>query len=166
MMTGFQFKAALAVSRLKANELAKLIGLHQATILRYARTSNFEYLNCHSENSFTLELFFKNRGIIFLSDNSIKLSESHLIKNYDGITRFHLVVARIATGLSQNEFSKHIKISYGSLSILERLENYEFITNRKINITSLKTFFSHLGILLNDNFTVTLKKDPTIFFKR
>lgn len=166
MITGFQFKAARVATKLNAKEIADFIGLHQVTLLRFARTPNLEYLSCHTKNMLLLENFFEKQGILFPTNNCIRLKINESIKriDYPGLTRFQLVTARIATGLNQYELSQHIRISPGTLSLLEGLENHEFLANRKLKISSLKIFFEHLGILFEDNFTVTLTKDPKTFF--
>lgn len=167
MISGFQFKASLAITKITAKELASLLGLHPTTLLRFKLVPNFEYLNCHSKNMLLLQTYFNKEGLTFFSFNSIQFSPKTPLKiSSNDITRFHLVTARIATGLNQNELSQQLRISAATLSLLENLNNTDLINSRKIKNIALKNFFKHLGIILNENFTVTLEKDPSVLIKK
>lgn len=166
MITGFQLRAAIASTKLFTKEISEIINLHQVTLLRLKRTPNLEYLNCHSKNFLKLEDFFRKQSIIFPEIHKIKLISDNfkLIRTgHPVITRFQLVVARTATGLTQLELSNQIGISSATLSSLENLENEEFIYSKKVKVSLLKSFFEHLGIVFEDNFTIALIKDPKKF---
>jgi DNA-binding Xre family transcriptional regulator len=167
MITGFQFKAALALIKFTSQEAAGLIGLHPSTLLRFKFVSNLEPLHCRSKNMHLLQTFFNKEGITFPTLNSIQLIPNSPLKSTpNGITRFHLVAARIATGLNQSELSQQLRISAATLSLLENLNNTDLIKSRKINNNTLETFFNHLGIIFNNNFVITLDKDPEVLIKR
>lgn len=168
MITGFQFKAALAIITITAKELSNIIDLHQATLLRFKHTANLEYLNCHTKNIILLNDFFSEKNIYFPNHRTIQFTKiiSEETDDNSMLNRFQLVTSRIATGLSQRELSRHLRISAGAISLLEQLDNSQLIVNRKIRPRTLKTFFEHLGIMFLDPFTVSLAKDPSLFFKK
>ncbi|MDP4709463.1 MAG: helix-turn-helix domain-containing protein [Rickettsiaceae bacterium] len=167
MITGFQFKAALALTNYTSQEVADLIGLHPSTLLRFKLVSNLEILNCHSKNMRLLQTLFNKEGLTFPTLSSIQFTPDMSLKNIpNGITRFHLVAARIATGLNQSELSQQLRISAATLSLLENLNNTDLIKSRKINNNTLEAFFNHLGIIFNNNFIVRLEKDPQILIKK
>ena len=167
MITGFQFKAALTLIKFTSQEVAGLIGLHPSTLLRFKFVSNLEPLHCRSKNMHSLQTFFNKEGITFPALNSIQFTPNPPLKSPpNGITRFHLVAARIAIGLNQSELSQQLRISAATLSLLENLNNTDLIKSRKINNNTLETFFNHLGIIFNNNFVVTLEKDPEALIKK
>lgn len=167
MITGFQFKASMYALKLNAKEASNLVCLSQATLLRFGKVQNFDYINCHTSTNIALINFFEKEGIVLHTQNSISLAykENNQIPD-NAITRFQLVCARIATGLNQKELSHHLRISAGTISLLESLDNHEIIQTRTIHISTLKKFFERIGVIFNDQCTVTLKKDPSIFFKK
>lgn len=169
MITGFQFRAAKAAIGITAKEIAQNINVHEVTLGRLGRTNNFEYLNCHSKNILLLKNLFKEKNILLPEEhNTVKLrvDQNLLLNKTQDITRFQLICARMATGLTQQELSTHIRISSGTISILENLKNSEYLKSRKLKTSLLKSFFEHLGISFPDNFTVTLINDPKNFFMK
>ncbi len=169
MLTGFQYRAAKAITKLKAKDISKNIDLHEATLVRFGKTDNLDYLQAHTKSIVSLKLFFENNKIIFPKKDCIKLNLNknlETITQKNKITRFQLVCARIATGLTQKELANQIRISSGTISLLENLKNQDFVHSRKIDSFILKTFFEHLGIEFDNDFTVTLNKDPRLFFNK
>ncbi|NRB11544.1 MAG: helix-turn-helix domain-containing protein [Rickettsiaceae bacterium] len=167
MLTGFQYRAGKAILSFTAKEIAKNIDLHEATLVRLGKTPNLDYLQCHTKNIISLKLFFEENNIVFPNKDSIKYSPNkNLTINKNKITRFQLVCARIATGLTQQKLANQVRVSSGTISLLENLENQEIVYSRKLDSFLLKAFFERLGIEFNDDFTVTLKKDPSFFFNK
>lgn len=164
MITGFQYRSALLISKITVKELSSILGLHQITLLRYKKCPNLEYLACHSKNMLTIKQYFEGQGIIFPDKNSIKLSTGGM-RSKD-ITRFHLITARIAAGLTQFQLSKLLEVSPGTISVLEQLNNMDIIESKKIKKHRLLRFLDHIGIELGDDYSVTLKKDPINFIRK
>jgi DNA-binding Xre family transcriptional regulator len=163
MLTGFQYRAALAVAKITLKSLSYSVGLHASTLLRLKKTPNCEFLNCHNKNLHVIIKFFESKNIFFPDNNSIQLK---INQNSKDITRFHFVVARIATGLNQNELSQMLRISSGTISLLEKLNNTDALKTRKLLNNDIISFFERLGVVFNTNYTVTLKKDPKQFIKK
>ena len=166
MITGFQLKAAKAVLGLTAKDIAGSIGVHPGTITRLCDTKNLEYLKCSVKNLVLIKKFFEKNNILFPNEKTISLYREIKNINSEKLTRFQLKAARIATGMTQEELGFHIKISSSMLSILENLENDQYIDPSKINTNILKKFFEHLGIFFPDDFTVTIEKDSQILAKK
>jgi hypothetical protein len=163
MLSGFQYRAALAATKITVNELGALIGLHPITLLRYKKTPNQIPVSRRVKNTLLLQDFFERRSVLFPATNSVKLKTDFTSKN---ITRFHLVVARIATGLNQHQLSSILRISPSTLSILENLNNMEVINTRTLKNSNLIRFFEHVGITLNDDYSVSINKDPEKFIEK
>lgn len=102
MITGFHYRAALALTKITVKELSSIVGLHAVTLLRYKKVSNLELINCRSRNTQVIQDYFEKSNVLFPNKNSIKLKTNYRSKD---ITRFHLIAARIATGLNQNQLS-------------------------------------------------------------
>lgn len=163
MITGFHYRAALALTKITVKELSSIVGLHAVTLLRYKKVSNLELINCHSRNTQVIQDYFEKSNVLFPNKNAIKLKTNYRSKD---ITRFHLVAARIATRLNQNQLSFFLRISSGTLSILENLDNTAVINTRTLKNSRLISFFEHMGITFNDDYTVTLHKDPQKFIEK
>lgn len=163
MLTGFQFKAALAISKVSIKELSLSIGLHPITLSRLKKNKNNNFINCHSKNLYLIQNYFEKRNIIFPNKDSIQLNTNTLSS---GLTRFHIVAARIATGLNQKQMSDIFQISSGSISLLEKLDNTDLIENRKLNNLSVISFFERIGIVFSKDYTVSLTKDPEDFVNK
>lgn len=164
MITGFQFNAAKATLGITAKDISIAINLHPVTLCRLGYTKNFEYLRCHSRNLIKIVKFFEKRGIVFSQlNNSISLTLSSLPYLDNNLTRFQLICARISTGLTQQELSSYLGISAGTLSILENLNNADYIKTKLLKIPLLIDFFNKVGIIFSNN-TVSLMKDPETFF--
>jgi len=166
MLTGFQYKASIAILKIDIKDLSKILELNEATLLRLKKTKNFDYLRCHRKNMLLITSYFQTHNITYPDKDSIQLNELNTLYKEFVLTRFHLISARIATGLNQNQLSKILRISPGTISLLEKLNNVEKISTRKIKNQSLINFFNHLGIIFNGNNTVTLRKDPQLFLDK
>lgn len=163
MITGFQIKAAKGILRLTAKNIADVIGIHPCTIIRLCNTKNLEYLSCNVKSLVLLQNYFSSMDVTFPSKDSISLiSNLKPLDSHDKMTAFQLKAARIATNLTQEKLSNLIKISSSTLSILENLNNEEYIESSKINVPILKKFFKHIGVVFPNDLTVTLVKDPSI----
>ena len=167
MITGFQFRAAKAICKLTAKEIATDIGLHQITLLRFGKTKNLEYLNGITKNVILVKNFFESKKILFPQKNSLTLKTNieDISNSENGFSRFQLVCARIATGLTQAQLAKYAKVSSGTISSMERLENHKLIEVKKMNTFILKSFFEHIGVVFENDLTVILVKDPKVFLK-
>ena len=163
MLSGFQYRAALAVTKITAKELSALIGLHPITLLRYRKIPNQRPVTCRVRNTLLLQDFFEKKGVLFPASNSVKLKTDFTSKN---ITRFHIVVARIAAGLNQSQMSSILRVSPSTLSILESLNNMEVINTRTLKNSNLIRFFEHVGVTLNDDYSVSISKDPEEFIEK
>jgi len=163
MITGFQYRAALAATKITLKSLSTSIGLHPVTLLRLKKTPNCMFISCHSKNMHIIEQFFKSKNIYFPDNNSIQLK---IDQHSNDITRFHFVVARIATGLNQKQLSSMLRVSSGTVSLLENLENTDLIQTRKLQNNAVISFFEKIGIVFINNYTVTLKKDPVYFIEK
>jgi hypothetical protein len=157
MLTGFQYRAALASSNITVKNLSRMLGLHEITLLRYKKTPNLEYVKCHNANMRIVSEFFRNNRIIFHKKNSIQLKVSI---NSTDITRFHIVVARIAAGLNQKQLSDILQISAGTISLLESKDNTEIVKTRTFRNRYLVNFFNHIGVNFGYDYTVILNKNP------
>lgn len=168
MLTGFQFRSSKALLEYKLKDISNVIGVHEGTLIRFGRTKNLEYIRGHSQNIIAIRSFFEANHIIFPSSNSIALSTTihRNIQKKNSLTRFQLKVARIAAGLTQDELSVYVRLSSSSISLLEHKDNIEYISSNKIQISILKKFFEHLGIIFPNDLTVSLAKDPQILMKR
>lgn len=166
MLTGFQYKASIAILKIDIKDLSKILKLNEATLLRLKKTKNFDYLRCHRKNMLLITSYFHKHNITYPDKDSIQLNEINNLDEEFALTRFHLVSARIATGLNQNQLSKILRISPGTISLLEKLNNIEKISTRKVKNSSLINFFNHLGIVFNKNNIVTLRKDPQLFLDK
>lgn len=167
MITGFQFRAAKAALGITAKGLAESINIHEVTLGRLGKTTNCEYLACHSKNILLLKNFFRDYGILLPEEhNTIQLQVEHriILPEVYSMTRFQLICARTATWLTQQQLSANIRISSGTISLLENLVNTEYLQGKKLKISILKNFFEHLGISFPDDFTVTIINDPATFF--
>ena len=102
MLTGFQYRAGLAITRTDLNELSNILGIHSATLIRYKKTPNLEFICARSKNVGLIISFFNSKGVLFKDKNIVLLDKK---KDLIGLTRFHLVVGRIATGLNQSQLS-------------------------------------------------------------
>lgn len=160
MLTGFQYRAALAATNITLKSLSSSTGLHAATLLRLKKTPNCVFINCHNKNLNIIEKFFESKNVFFSNNNSIQLKCN---QNSNDITRFHFVVARIALGLNQKQLSKMLRISSGTISLLEKLNNTDVLKTRKIQNNDFISFFEKVGIIFINNYTVILKKDPVQF---
>jgi len=163
MLTGFQYRAALSITRVSVKDLSKAIGMHEVSLLRYKKTPNLEYVNCHSKNVENILDFFKNQNMLFHNKYSIQLKVNNKSTN---LTRFHIVTARIATGLNQNQLSRILQTSPGTLSILENKKNTDIIKTRTFKNSYLISFFNHIGIAFGHDYTVVLNKDPKNFIEK
>jgi DNA-binding XRE family transcriptional regulator len=168
MIIGFQLRAAKAVLKLTAKQIAGAIDVHQGTIVRLGFTKNLEYIRCNSKNLILLKKFFELHGILFPDENTISLKTTITpIPITNQLTRFQLKAARIATGLTQKELSSCIKkVSSSTISLLEQLKDIEYIESTKINISLLKKYFEHLGIIFANDLSVSLIKDPQLLSKK
>lgn len=168
MLTGFQFRASRALLEYTFKDISDVIGVHEGTLIRFGRTKNLEYIRGHSQNVIAIRSFFEDKNIIFPSKNTITLSTNihHYLQTEDSLTRFQLKVARIATGLTQDELSVYVRLSSSSISLLERKDNIEYISSNKIRISILKKFFERLGIIFPNDLTVELIKDPQILMRK
>ena len=163
MLTGFQYRAGLAITRTDLNELSNILGIHSATLIRYKKTPNLEFICARSKNVGLIISFFNSKGVLFKDKNIVLLDRK---KDLKGLTRFHLVVGRIATGLNQSQLSSILKVSHGTISLLENKNNTDLINTKKINNTYLTDFFKRIGVILGNDYSVTLTKDPHLFFNR
>jgi transcriptional regulator with XRE-family HTH domain len=172
MLTGFQLKAAKAILGLTSQNIAEKTGVHSGTVTRWCKTKNLDYLPSSVKHLVLVKEFFEINSIVFPSKNSISFKRINKNPNpksldsFDTITRFQLKTARIATGLAQEELSFYIKISSSALSLLENLNNEEYIDPSKLNIHNLKNFYLLIGITFPDDLTVTLLKDPEKLVKQ
>lgn len=166
MITGFQFRAAKKALNVTAKEASSLIGVHEVTLARFNKTRNTDLICCHTKTIAAIITYFAEKGVWFKPDNSITLINTHkknsLLK---GLTRFQLICARLATGLSQAQIAKIIGVSSGTVSNLERLPNPYIISSRKIDAEFLKVVFERVGVEFIGEFSVRLNRDPAIFFK-
>ena len=164
MLTGFQFRAALVIGKITAKELSQNIDLHEVSLLRLKKnTSNLEYLNCFARNMLLLQRFFEDRGIIFPDKNIIALNTAQRLND---VSRFHLVTARVAAGLTQNQLSQILRVSYGTISLLEKLDNLDPIRSVKLCNSTIVKFFEAVGIIFKEDYSVILKRDPKEFMKK
>lgn len=166
MITGFQLKAAKAVLDLTAQDIAESIGIHKATVVRLCKTKNLNYLSCNVKNLVLIQKFFEIRNIFFPIKDTVSFESFQKLNTKDKITRFQLKVARIAMDLTQEELGFYLQISSSTLSILESLDNFEYIESSKLNIPILKKLFERVGIIFPDDCTVSLTKDPTELVKK
>ncbi len=167
MLTGFQLRATKAVLELTAKEIAAAIGVHPGTIIRLGFTKNREYLRCSAKNIILLRKFFETKDIFFPDENTLSLkSKIKPIPITGQLTRFQLKTARIASALTQEELSSYIRVSSSTISILERLNDQEYIKSTKMNTFLLKKYFEHLGIIFPNDLSVSLIKDPTVLSKK
>jgi len=170
MITGFQLRAAKSVLGLSAKEIAEEVGIHPATIIRLCSTKNMAYLPCNIKNIVSLIAFFKVKNISFNNDsitNSISLNLSlSKFHTENKMTRFQLKAARISTYLTQEGLSSYLKISSSTLSLLENLQNNEYIESSKIDIYALKRFYKHIGIIFPNDLSVALTQDPSFLAKK
>jgi DNA-binding XRE family transcriptional regulator len=164
MLTGFQLRAAKETLGLTSKDIATSIGVHYGTIIRLCGTSNLDYLSCSVKTSSLLRNFFEEKDYIFKYGNCISLKNDFKYtinpNSNKKLTRFQLKAARIATTLTQEELSYYLKVSSSTLSLLENLNNMDYIESSKINIQTLKKFFELIGISFPDNLSICLKKDP------
>lgn len=168
MLTGFQFRASRALLEYTFKDISDIIGVHEGTLIRFGRTKNLEYIRGHSQNIISIRSFFEDNHIFFPSQHAITLNTNihHSNQTEDALTRFQLKVARIATGLTQDELSVYVRLSSSSISLLERKDNTEYISSNKIQISILKKFFERLGVVFHNDLTVELIKDPKILMKK
>lgn len=167
MITGFQLRASKAVLGLTAKHISSVIGVHHGTVTRLCKINNLDYLSCSVKTMVLLKNFFETNGIILSTENAISLKIELMPEPLEPyFTCFQLKVARIATGLTQAELSSYVKISSSLISLLEHQKASDYIESSKINISSLKRFFEHLGIVFHDDLTVSLIKDPKILLKK
>ena len=92
--------------------------------------------------------YVQKNNILFPDKNSIQFNEFSTLDKEFVLTRFHLISARIATGLNQYQLSNIVRISPGTISLLEKLSNTERINTRKIKNSSLINFFNIFFLFL------------------
>lgn len=160
MITGFQYRAALAITNIKIKELAKIIGLHPLTLSRFKKTSNNTYIKGNSKNLLLIQSYFSKKKIAFPNQYTVKLLNNN---NSSSMTRFHFVVARIAMGMTQKQLSDVLKVSAATISLIESMDNTMPLKTRTINNTEIINFFNSIGVIFSYNHSVTLTKDPKSF---
>ena len=59
-----------------------------------------------------------------------------------------------------------LRVSSGTISLLEKLNNTDILKTRKLQNNDIISFFERLGIVFIKNYTVTLKRDPSQFIEK
>jgi len=157
MLTGFQLKVAIGVSKIRVTELSKLVGLNRFTIGKLVKTPNTEYLKCHTNTLLALEDFLKKINILFLDNFSISLEPENLkIPIKRRLTVFQLRASRAALSLSLVQFSKLTTFSIATLSNLEQGSVLDCVKSDFIDTDILKQFFIKNSLSFPDDFTVRI----------
>ena len=124
---------------------------------------------CYRSTNDILVNYFNSIDIFFPKPHTIEYRSPSMILQQDTeiyLNRFQLSVARIATGLTQQEFANHLGFADSSITSLEQNPNHKQLKLRKVDSEELKIFFEKIGIVFEKKNQVLITKDPSIFFKQ
>jgi len=159
MLTGFQWRAAIGVLKIRVTDLSKLVDLNRFTIGKLEKTPNTEYLKCHTDTLLVLEDFFKKNDILFLDNFSISLEPKSLkVPIKRKLTVFQLRSSRAALNLSLVKFSELTTFSVATLSKLEQGSILDYVKSDFIDSDILKQFFIQNALSFPDNYTVRINE--------
>lgn len=163
MLKTFQLRVARSVTGLEVREVALYLGISRTIISRWEKQPFLDNIRTKKASPESLLFFFKQHGIVFPDEYSVKFNS--LLNSFNSIhlTRFQLRASRAALGLTQEELAKLTNIPKSVINYLEIQNNETLLNTTKKDIDDLifKKFFQTKGLLFPDSFTISFTKTDT-----
>ncbi len=160
MLKTFQLRVARSVTGIEVREVALYLGISRTIISRWEKQPLLDFIKTKKVSPESLLFFFKQHGVLFPDEYSVKFNSQ--LKSFDSIhlTRFQLRAARAALSLTQDELAKLTNTSKSIINYLEIQNNETLLntTNKDIDDLIFKKFFLTKGLLFPDNFTICFIK--------
>lgn len=160
MLKTFQLRVARSVTGIEVREVALYLGISRTIISRWEKQPLLDCIKTKKVSPESLLFFFKQHGVLFPDEYSVKFNSQ--LKSFDSIhlTRFQLRAARAALSLTQDELAKLTNTSKSIINYLEIQNNETLLntTNKDIDDLIFKKFFQTKGLLFPDNFTICFIK--------
>ena len=160
MLKTFQLRAARSVTGIEVREVALYLGISRTIISRWEKSPLLDYIKTKKVSPESLLFFFKQYGVLFPDEYSIKFNSQLKFLDSIHLTRFQLRAARAALGLTQDELAKSTHVPKSIINYLEIQTNETLLnkTNKDIDDLIFKKFFKTKGLLFPDNFTIRFAK--------
>ncbi|OZG31872.1 hypothetical protein [Rickettsia endosymbiont of Culicoides newsteadi] len=156
ILTGFQLRASRKALNLYLEQLSQNTGVSKVTLMRLEKnTANLALINCTTKNAQILYNYFTQNNLLFIDQHTITLNtiiEPKPIEN--NLTRFQLIVARCALGLTQASLSKCISIKKSVITEYESKINNTYLTSRYSYVDSILQYFHDQGLIFSNNLSV------------
>ena len=128
MLRTFQLRVARSVTGIEIREVALYLGISRTIISRWENQPIFDSIKTKKVSPESLVFFFKQHGILFPSEDSVKFTSQLKSVNSIHLTRFQLRAARAALGLTQDELATLTNSSRAINNYLE-IQNNETLLN-------------------------------------
>ena len=160
MLKTFQLRAARSVTGIEVREVALYLGISRTIISRWEKSPLLDYIKTKKVSPESLLFFFKQYGVLFPDEYSIKFNSKLKSFNSIHLTRFQLRAARASLGLTQDELAKLTNVPKSIINYLEIQNNETLLntTNKDIDDLIFKKFFQTKGLLFPDSFTICFVK--------
>ena len=157
MLKTFQLRVARSVTGIEVREVALYLGISRTIISRWENQPISNYIKTKKVSPESLFFFFKQHGVLFPDEHSVKFISQLKPLDSAHLTRFQLRAARSSLGLTQDELAKLTKTSRSIINYLEIQNNETLLntTNKEIDDLILKKFFQEKGLSFPDSFTIS-----------
>ncbi|NDA91178.1 MAG: XRE family transcriptional regulator [Alphaproteobacteria bacterium] len=163
MLKSFQLRVARSVTGIEVREVALYLGISRTIISRWENKPILDYIKTKKVSLESLFFFFKQHGIMFPDEHSVRFVSQ--LKPYNSIhlTRFQLRASRAALGLTQDELADLTNTSRSIINYLEIQNNETLLNtiNKDIDDLVFKKFFQIKGLLFPDSFTICYTNTET-----